>query len=208
MKKIMTNLTFLIMCMFASVSFADKAFYDSETGIAVIPEISIDGQDQSIMLQKNDDSSFDVIELNQNQETSMSLAKRSEKTKHCSTLWPQETRDEAKSEFQTHCGRAWDDQVALDKCVSRAQGWYCSGTVITTTGEDAFDAIAEHVGIKAVHPTGVCTTNFGFRGYSSARNWFSVVCGTYDDQKGICEFVDGINRFNSNEIGGYRCYGG
>ena len=44
MKKIYTNLTFLIIGMFASVSFADEAFYDSETGAAVIPEILIDGQ--------------------------------------------------------------------------------------------------------------------------------------------------------------------
>ena len=52
------------------------------------------------------------------------------------------------------------------------------------------------------------TTNVGFGSAAPARNWFSTVCGTYDDQGGICEFVEGIDRYKSSERGGYRCYGG
>lgn len=216
MKKIITNLTFLIMCMFASVSFADEAFYDSETGVAVIPDITIDGQTQSIILQQNDDSSFDVVgdtTLNsenlavQKKKSSGGTSTNSRGECHPNRTTPGKTPSGAKELFSKLCGISYNDQKG-HHCEWVEDGWICYGNPHAGVVVDNDGGIGP---IKAAHNQhGECHTNYAFSKKSTAKYFFEKVCKVkYDDKKygDHCEWPESAIQYPSGKKGGWICYG-
>jgi len=211
--------------MFASVSFADKAFYDSETGTAVIPEILIDGQPHSIILQQNEDLSFDVIEKTQISEN-LSLQKKkgggasinNRGECHPNNATPGKTPARAKELFSMLCDVAYDDQKG-HHCDWEGAGWICYGRPADTTTIPITDLTDLHWSVAAVYVDGNCHTNVSFSTRALAIYVYEQVCHAQYSHSRVgdyCAWLPYSTRYPSGtpldtsrprRRGGFICYG-